>query len=64
MTTSKDGYISAACSDNRGGDDIIVGEWSISVADNVENNDEFRIDGNPQEQVEWYRNFWAAQVQT
>jgi glucan endo-1,6-beta-glucosidase len=60
VPTSKDGYINAACSDNRG--DAIIGEWSISVADSVESNDEFGIRDRP-EQAEWYRNFWAAQVQ-
>ncbi|EMR66973.1 hypothetical protein MGN70_006916 [Eutypa lata] len=64
VSATKDGYISAACSDDRGGSDIIIGEWSISVADDVENNDEFSIDGNPAEQIEWYQKFWAAQVQT
>ncbi len=64
VTRSKDGYISAVCNDNRGGDDTIVGEWSIAVADAVENNDEFRIDDNPPDQVDWYKKFGAAQVQT
>ncbi|KAH9890218.1 glycoside hydrolase family 5 protein [Xylariomycetidae sp. FL2044] len=63
VTRSKEGYISAACSDDRGGSDVIVGEWSISVADDVEGNDEFGIADRP-DQVEWYRSFWAAQVQS
>lgn len=62
MQKSKDGYINAVCSDKRE-DGIIVGEWSISVADDVESNDEFGIRGRT-DQVDWYKSFWAAQVQT
>ncbi|KAJ6437124.1 C6 zinc finger domain-containingprotein [Purpureocillium lavendulum] len=58
---SKDGYIGAACGDKRE-DGVIVGEWSISVADDVESNDEFGIRDRP-DQVDWYKRFWAAQVQ-
>ncbi|KAI0439424.1 glycoside hydrolase superfamily [Xylaria telfairii] len=63
VTTTQDGYISAICSDNRGGSDLIVGEWSISVADNVQYNAEFDIrdtDANN----DWYKKFFAAQVHT
>ncbi|KAI1416660.1 glycoside hydrolase family 5 protein [Hypoxylon sp. FL1857] len=63
VTKTKDGYISAACKDNRGGSNVIVGEWSISVADDVESNGEFGIKNRP-DQVDWYRKYWAAQVQT
>jgi hypothetical protein len=62
VTTSKDGYISAVCNDNRG-EGIIIGEWSLSVASEVENNDEFAIRDRP-DQIDWYRSYWAAQVQT
>ncbi|KAL7622465.1 hypothetical protein AAE478_007971 [Parahypoxylon ruwenzoriense] len=62
VKTTKDGYISAACRDNRGGSDIIVGEWSLSVADSVQFNDEFQIKDRP-DQVGWYRKYWAAQAQ-
>lgn len=61
VTTTKDGYISAVCNDNRG-EGIIIGEWSLSVASEVENNDEFGIRDRP-DQVDWYRSYWAAQVQ-
>lgn len=60
----KDDYIRAACSDNRGGPDTIVGEWSISVADQVENGPEFGIDKAGPDQIAWYRSFWAAQAQS
>ncbi|OAQ83594.1 endo-beta- - protein [Purpureocillium lilacinum] len=61
VAKTKDGYIGAACGDRRE-DGVIVGEWSISVADDVESNDEFGIRGRP-EQAAWYKGFWAAQVQ-
>ncbi|KAI0839897.1 glycoside hydrolase family 5 protein [Hypoxylon sp. FL0890] len=62
VQTTKDGYISAACKDNRGGSNVIVGEWSLSVADSVESNDEFGIKNRP-DQVDWYKKYWASQVQ-
>jgi hypothetical protein len=40
-----------------------MGEWSLAVAEDVENNDEFSIRDASQEQIEWYRGWWAAQVQ-
>ncbi|KAI6084141.1 glycoside hydrolase family 5 protein [Hypoxylon rubiginosum] len=60
VTTTQDGYISAVCQDNRGGSDIIVGEWSIAVADAVASSDEFQIG----DQAAWYGKYWAAQAQT
>lgn len=63
VATNKAGYIAAACRDNRGGSDVIVGEWSLSVADSVQFNDEFQIRNRP-DQVAWYRQYWAAQAQT
>uniref|UniRef100_A0A8H7K9G3 glucan 1,3-beta-glucosidase n=1 Tax=Bionectria ochroleuca TaxID=29856 RepID=A0A8H7K9G3_BIOOC len=62
VTTTKDGYINAVCKDNRGSD-IIIGEWSIAVADAVESNNEFGIRGRS-DQADWYRKYWAAQVKT
>lgn len=62
---TKDGYASAACSDDRGGNDIIIGEWSIAISDEYENQPEFAIGSNSTAaQKEWYQSFWAAQVQT
>jgi hypothetical protein len=62
VQTSKDGYLNAVCGDNREYG-IIIGEWSLSVADNVEHNDEFGIRDRP-DQAGWYRSFFNAQVQT
>ncbi|KAG6019039.1 hypothetical protein E4U41_003432, partial [Claviceps citrina] len=58
---TKAGYLGAACRDNRGGG-ILVGEWSLAVADDVSNNAELGIQ-NRKDQAQWYRKFWAAQVQ-
>ncbi|KAL9471862.1 hypothetical protein ACSS6W_009803 [Trichoderma asperelloides] len=60
ITATKDGYLNAACSDKRA-DNVIVGEWSISVADNVQDNDELGIK-NRSDQADWYQKYWAAQV--
>jgi aryl-phospho-beta-D-glucosidase BglC (GH1 family) len=62
VAKNKAGYIAAACSDNRGGQDTLIGEWSLSVADDVQSNDEFEIRNRP-DQAAWYRSYWAAQVQ-
>jgi len=64
---TKDGYVSAACSDDRGGDDIIIGEWSLAISDDYQSKPEFTIGSNAADitsQKEWYQSFWAAQVQT
>lgn len=64
---TKAGYISAVCNDDRGGDDTLIGEWSISVADGIDNTSEFAITGDGidvEAQKKWYQQYWAAQVQT
>lgn len=62
VTRTKSGYISAVCNDNRG-QNLLIGEWSISVADDVEHNGEFGIrDRN--DQASWYRDFFNAQAHT
>ncbi|KAM5363209.1 hypothetical protein ACJA88_013647 [Fusarium oxysporum] len=62
VQTTKKGYINAVCQDIRE-DGIIIGEWSISVADKVENNDVFSIKNRP-DQVSWYKKYFTAQVHT
>lgn len=58
---SQAGYLRAACSDNRGGpDDLIVGEWSLQVADELEQRDDFEVRSGKNN--EFYRRFWGAQV--
>lgn len=63
VTRTKEGYINATCSDDYSGDHWVIGEWSLSVSSEVRSNEEFAIDGRP-DQVEWYRTYWAAQAQT
>ncbi|KAG5931240.1 hypothetical protein E4U53_001883 [Claviceps sorghi] len=58
---TKAGHLSAACKDRRQ-DGIIVGEWSLAPNGDVTNNAEFAIQ-NRKDQAEWYKKFWAAQVQ-
>lgn len=42
---------------------MFMGEWSIAVESSVEDNAEFSIRNASPEQIQWYRTFWAAQVQ-
>lgn len=60
IEVSKESYIRASCNDDRSSDGgpTIVGEWSISVLDDVENDDEWK----PQDNKEFYANWFAAQV--
>lgn len=60
VTATRDGYIEAACNDNRG--DVVVGEWSIAVADDVSNSPDFQIANATQAQIDWYQKYWATQV--
>ena len=61
VTATKEGYLQAACNDDRG-DDIVVGEWSIAVADDLGSSPEFSIENATSSQIEWYQQFWATQV--
>ncbi|XXG96016.1 hypothetical protein Hte_002293 [Hypoxylon texense] len=63
VTTTKDGYLAAACRDDRGGGDVVVGEWSLAVADAVQSSDAFQVERAGADQVAWYRQYWAAQAQ-
>ncbi|KAI0415601.1 glycoside hydrolase family 5 protein [Xylaria grammica] len=59
--TNKTSYINATCSLYRPEADVIVGEFSLSVASDLQNNDEFGIQGHP-ENIAWYTDYFAAQV--
>lgn len=63
---SRDGYISAVCSDDRGESDVIIGEWSLSINDQYQSAPEFAIGSDGEsasaEVVAWYKSYWAAQV--
>lgn len=59
VEVNKDSYISASCSDDRGGNaPTIVGEWSLSVPDDVEGSS----DWDPESNTDFYAKWFAAQV--
>lgn len=61
VPVNKDSYVSTSCRDDRNGEDVLlIGEWSLSVPDNVEWTNEW----NPFNNVDFYRRWFAAQVQT
>ncbi|KAJ2903926.1 putative endo-beta-1,6-glucanase [Zalerion maritima] len=61
VAVSKDSYISTSCDDNRLAEwPSIVGEWSISVPDDVEWTDNW----NPNSNTDFYSNWFAAQVKS
>ncbi|KFY16069.1 hypothetical protein V492_01586 [Pseudogymnoascus sp. VKM F-4246] len=56
---SHDNYIRTSCNDDRGGNTpTIVGEWSMSVPDDVQWNAEW----DPNQQPDFYKKWFAAQV--
>ncbi|KAL8645854.1 MAG: hypothetical protein Q9226_007112, partial [Calogaya cf. arnoldii] len=55
-------YLKQSCLDDRGGNwPTIVGEFSLSVADKLENSDP--AFAPPGDHVDWYRKWFAAQIQ-
>ena len=59
VDVSQDSYISTSCSDQLDSNKpTIVGEWSLSVPDDVEHSDGWKTDGNE----EFYKRWFAAQV--
>lgn len=56
---SQSNYISTSCRDDRGGNTpTIVGEWSLSVPDNVE----WTSGWDPRTQQDFYKKWFAAQI--
>ncbi|KAI5813021.1 glycoside hydrolase superfamily [Pyronema omphalodes] len=54
-------YMRASCYDDRGGNwPVIVGEWSLSVADNAEWSGELSL--TQPDAVDWYKKWYAAQI--
>jgi len=54
-------YLSTSCTDNRGGNTpTIVGEFSLSVPDDVQ----WTAGWDPSTQQTFYKNWFAAQIQT
>lgn len=59
VAVDKESYISASCADDRGGNwPTIVGEWSLSVPDNVEHT----ADWEPSSNTDFYARWFAAQA--
>ena len=59
VAQSQDAYLAYSCADDRSGDSpVIVGEWSLSVDSAIENDS----DWDPSTNVQWYKQWWAAQV--
>lgn len=59
VASTRDAYMRYSCNDDRGGNwPVVVGEWSLSTAD--ENNSEFDI--NRSDAKAWYRRWWSAQT--
>ncbi|KEY73006.1 hypothetical protein S7711_04670 [Stachybotrys chartarum IBT 7711] len=60
VPVNHEAYIAASCNDNRNAETpTIVGEWSLSVPDNVEHTAQW----SPGSQQAFYRRWFAAQVQ-
>ncbi|KAI0019180.1 glycoside hydrolase superfamily [Xylariomycetidae sp. FL0641] len=62
VAATQAGYLAAACGDDRGGSDIVVGEWSISVADDAQYGAGLDIKDTDANNG-WYTQYWAAQAQ-
>ncbi|RFU34687.1 hypothetical protein B7463_g1653, partial [Scytalidium lignicola] len=59
VAVSQSSYLSTSCNDNRGGNTpTIVGEWSLSVPDDVQ----WTSGWDPSTQQNFYKNWFAAQV--
>ncbi|KAL4981399.1 glucan endo-1,6-beta-glucosidase B [Aspergillus falconensis] len=59
IAVNKDSYISGSCADDRGGNwPTIVGEWSLSVPDDVEHT----ADWEPSSNTDFYARWFAAQA--
>ena len=59
---TRDGYLQTSCSDNRNGQNtpLIVGEWSLSVADAVQASPAFDVTASK----DWYKSWFAAQARS
>ncbi|KAF9888501.1 hypothetical protein FE257_008608 [Aspergillus nanangensis] len=59
VNVNKDNYITSSCNDDRGGNTpTIVGEWSLSVPDDVQ----WSSDWDPSTNTDFYAKWFAAQV--
>jgi hypothetical protein len=54
-------YLSTSCHDDRSGNSpVVVGEWSLSVADSAQSDPDFSLDAS--DAVSWYKKWYAAQI--
>ncbi|RMZ83044.1 hypothetical protein DV738_g1316, partial [Chaetothyriales sp. CBS 135597] len=60
VTRTRDGYLQAAC--NYDNPDVVVGEWSLGIADSVSSSSQFAITNATSELIDWYQQYWAAQA--
>lgn len=61
VKVSKESYISASCGDNLDSNSpTIVGEWSLSVPDDVESQEEWKPGSDTNN--EFYKKWFAAQI--
>ncbi|KIX09235.1 uncharacterized protein Z518_00314 [Rhinocladiella mackenziei CBS 650.93] len=62
VAENKDAYLQFSCNYSRSGDSnpIVVGEWSLSVATNIESTGNW--DPTRDENKDFYRKYWASQV--
>jgi hypothetical protein len=61
LVQTKDAYLNYSCSDSRTGNwPVIVGEWSLSAPSS--SSEQWTGEWNPSQNVDWYRQFWAAQL--
>lgn len=61
VPVSQEGYLSESCNNDRVAEDtLVIGEWSLSVNDDVEGDD----DWSPDSQKDFYAKWFAAQIQS
>ncbi|KAF4119681.1 glucan endo-1,6-beta-glucosidase [Geosmithia morbida] len=61
VAVSKDAYLSESCDNDRVAEDtLVIGEWSLSVPDDVEGSD----DWDPSSNADFYSRWFAAQIQS
>jgi len=60
VAETRDAYLAFSCADDVSGSiPVVVGEWSLSVADDAQDSDEFNKDTNSA----WYGQWFSAQIQ-
>lgn len=61
VTATRASYLAASCKDDLSGNSpVVVGEWSLSVPDDVQWGGEFDL--SKSDAAAWYQKWWAAQT--